>query len=148
MDIAKAALKRRPDIQLYATLYTPAALDENEQRRLRRRRGAGHAQSRAWNSSSAAYIWGFLAHMQKNGVPIQYLSIANEPDWPHTQPGYCLTPAQYAALLKIVGVYLDKMVRRFPQVPRPKLVAPNTLRRRAPPRIICRPCSRASGTST
>ena len=65
--------------------------------------------------------------MQKNGVPIQYLSIANEPDWPHTQPGYFSPPEQHAALFKTVGDYLDKMAKKHPEVPRPKLVGPNTL---------------------
>ena len=73
------------------------------------------------------YVWGFLAHMQKNGVPIHYLSIANEPDWPHTQAGYFLTAEKYAALFKKVGEYLDKMAKKYPDVPRPKLVGPNTL---------------------
>jgi O-glycosyl hydrolase len=65
--------------------------------------------------------------MQKNAVTIRYLSIANEPDWPHTQPGYFLSPDQYAALFKSVGEYLDKMAKKHPEVPRPKLVGPNTL---------------------
>jgi O-glycosyl hydrolase len=72
-------------------------------------------------------VWAFAAHMSKNGVPIQYLSIANEPDWPHTQPGYCLTPDRHAALFKTVGEYLEKMAKKYPDVPRPKLVGPNTL---------------------
>jgi O-glycosyl hydrolase len=65
--------------------------------------------------------------MQKNGVPVQYLSIANEPDWPHTQPGYFLSPQRHAALFKTVGEYLEKMAKKYPDVPRPKLVGPNTL---------------------
>jgi O-glycosyl hydrolase len=47
--------------------------------------------------------------MKKNGVPIQYLSIANEPDWPHTQPGYFLSSERYAAVFKTVAKYLDTM---------------------------------------
>ena len=65
--------------------------------------------------------------MHKNGVPVQYLCIANEPDWPHTQPGYFLSAEQHAALFKAVGEYLDKMAKKYPDVPRPKLVGPNTL---------------------
>ena len=60
-------------------------------------------------------------------MPIQYLSIANEPDWPHTQPGYFLSPERHAVLFKTVGEYLDKMAKKSPEVPRPKLVGPNTL---------------------
>jgi hypothetical protein len=65
--------------------------------------------------------------MHRNGVPVQYLSIANEPDWPHTQPGYSLTAEKHAALFRVVGEYLDTMAKKYPDVPRPKLVGPNTL---------------------
>ena len=92
--------------------------------------GGGEARATLKNGLElelAEYVWAFLAHMQKNGVPIQYLSIANEPDWPHTQPGYFLTAERHAALFKTVGEYLDKMAKKYPDVPRPKLVGPNTL---------------------
>ena len=124
--IAKAALTRRPDIQFYATLYTPPPWMKTNNA------ASGGGKARATLKPGlelklGEYVWGFLAHMQKNGVPIHYLSIANEPDWPHTQAGYSLTAQQYAALFKKVGEYLDKMAKKYPDVPRPKLVAPNTL---------------------
>lgn len=74
----------------------------------------------------AEYAWAFLAHMQKNGVPVQF-EHRQRAHWPHTQPGYCLTAEKHAALIKIVGEYLDKMAKTHPSVPRPKLVGPNTL---------------------
>jgi O-glycosyl hydrolase len=124
--IAKAALKRRPDTLLYATLFTPPpwmkpnnAATAGGEARVSLRPGL--------ELELAEYVWAFAAHMSKNGVPIQYLSIANEPDWPHTQPGYCLTPDRHAALFKTVGEYLEKMAKKYPDVPRPKLVGPNTL---------------------
>lgn len=126
LQIAKAALKRRPDIQLYATLYTPPPWMKTNNNAS----GGGEARAtlkKGLELELGEYVWAFLAHMQENGAPIQYLSIANEPDWPHTQPGYFLSAERYAALLKTVGEYLDKMAKKYPDVPRPKLVGPNTL---------------------
>lgn len=126
IQIARAALKRRPDIQLYAILYTPPPWMKTNNAAS----GGGEARAtlkKGLERELGEYVWAFLAHMQKNGVPIQYLSIANEPDWPHTQPGYFLSAEQHAALFKTVGEYLDKMAKKYPDVPRPKLVGPNTL---------------------
>lgn len=126
IQIAQAALKRRPDMKLYATLYTPPPWMKTNNDAS----GGGEARATLKNGLErelAEYVWAFLAHMQKNDVPIHYLSIANEPDWPHTQPGYFLSAERYAALFPIVGEYLDKMAKKHPKVPRPKLVGPNTL---------------------
>jgi O-glycosyl hydrolase len=126
LQIARAALKRRKDIQLYATLCTPPPWMKTNNA------ASGGGEARATLKPGlelelGEYVWAFLAHMQKNGAPVQYLSIANEPDWPHTQPGCFLTPERHAALFRAVGDYLDKMAKRYPKVPRPKLVGPNTL---------------------
>ncbi len=126
IQIAKAALKRQPEIQFLATLYTPPAWMKTNNDAS----GGGEARATVKNGLElelAEYIWAFLAHMQKNDISIQYLSIANEPDWPHTQPGYFLSAEKYAALFKTVADYLDKMSKKYPDVPRPKLVGPNTL---------------------
>lgn len=126
LQIAKAALKRLPDIQLYATLYTPPAWMKTNNA------ASGGGEARAtikpgMELELAEYVWAFLAFMKKNGAPIQFLSIANEPDWPHTQPGYFLSAERNATLQKTVGDYLDKMLQLHPEVPKPKLVGPNTL---------------------
>lgn len=124
--IAKAALKRQPDIQLFAVLHTPP----NWMKTNNEPTGGGEARATLKPNLElelAEYIWAFLAHMKKNEVPVHYLGIANEPDWPHTQPSYFLTPAQNAALFKTVGDYLDKMAKKHPEVPRVKMVGPNTL---------------------
>ncbi len=126
VQIAQAALKRRPDIQLFATLYTPPPWMKTNNDVS----GGGEARATLKDCMElkfAAYAWAFLAHMQKHGAPIQYLSFANEPDWPHTQPGCCFSPERYTALIKTVGEYFEKMARKYPDVPRPKLVGPNTL---------------------
>jgi len=126
IQIAKAALKRRPDIQLYATLYTPPPWMKTNNA------ASGGGEDRATLRKGlelelGEYVWVFLEHMHKNGVPIQYLSIANEPDWPHTQPGYFLSAEKQALLFKAVAEYLDTMAKKYPDVPKPKLVGPNTL---------------------
>ncbi|HZZ73776.1 MAG TPA: hypothetical protein VFE24_16105 [Pirellulales bacterium] len=126
LQIAKAALKRQPDIQFYATLYTPPPWMKTNNDAS----GGGEAKATLKDGLElelAEYVWAFLDYMQRGGVTIHYLSIANEPDWAHTQPGYFLTPERNAALLRIVAGYLDKMAQKFPQVHRPKLVGPNTL---------------------
>ncbi len=126
LRIAKAALKRRKDIQLFATLTTPPPWMKTNNA------ASGGGEARAtlkpgMELELGEYVWAFLAHMQRNGAPIQYLCIANEPDWPHTQPGCFWTPQRHAVVFKTVGEYLEKMARRHPEVPRPKLVGPNTL---------------------
>ena len=126
VQIAKAALKRQPEMQFLATLYTPPPWMKTNND------ASAGGESRATLKPGlelefAEYIWAFLAHMQKNEVPVQYLCISNEPDWPHTQPGCFLNAPRHAALFKVVAEYLDKMAKNFPNVPRPKLVGPNTL---------------------
>src|SRR5262245_6433679 len=71
--IAKAALKRQPDIQLYATLHTPP----NWMKTNNEPTGGGEARATLKPNMElelGEYIWAFLSHMQKNGVPVQYLS--------------------------------------------------------------------------
>jgi O-glycosyl hydrolase len=126
LQVARAALKRRPDMQLVATLYTPPPWMKTNND------ASGGGETRATLKDGlelelGEYVWAFLAHMQKNGAPVQYLSLANEPDWPHTQPGCSFSPERYAALFKAVADYLDKMAKKYPDVPRPRLVGPNTL---------------------
>lgn len=126
LAIAKAALKRQPDIQLFATLYTPPPWMKTNNAAS----GGGEARATLKDGLElelGEYAWAFLAYMQRNGCPIQYLSITNEPDWPHDQPGCFFTAEKHAALFKIVAEYLDKMAAKYPDVPKPKLVAPNTL---------------------
>jgi beta-glucosidase len=124
--IAKAAMKRRPDIKFVATLYTPPPWMKTNNAAS----GGGEARATIKDGLElelGEYCWAFLAHMHRNGVTVHYLCIANEPDWPHTQPGYFLTAERNAALFKAVAGYLDKMAKKYPDVPRPKLVGPNTL---------------------
>ncbi len=126
LAIAKAALARRPKMQFVATLYTPPSWMKTNGDPS----GGGQAKATVKDGLQlelAEYIWAFVAYMQRNGVPIQYVCICNEPDWPHEQPGYFLTADKHAALLKAVGEYFEKMATTFPTVPAPKFVSPNTL---------------------
>ena len=124
--ICKAARARNPKIRFFATLYTPPPWMKTNHD------PSAGGKSRATllpglENELGEYCWAFLAFMQREGFPVEFLALANEPDWPHDQPGYCLEPDTHAALLKSVASYLDEMARRFPSVPRVKLVGPNTL---------------------
>ena len=124
--ICKAARARNPKIRFYATLYTPPPWMKTNND------PSGGGRTRAtykpgMENELAEYCWAFLAYMQQVGYPIEFLSITNEPDWPHDQPGYNLGPDTHTVLLKSVSSYLDEMARRYPLVPRVKLVGPNTL---------------------
>ncbi|MCB1096643.1 MAG: hypothetical protein KDN22_13785 [Verrucomicrobiae bacterium] len=122
--IAKAAKARRSDIEFLATLLTPPPWmkTNNEES------GEGKATLKPkLELEFAEYLWAFLAHMARHDCPVKYLAISNECDWDHTQPGCFFEPDSYAKLFDIVGDYLDKMAAKFPAVPRPLLVGPNTL---------------------
>lgn len=126
LAICKAARERNPQIRFYATLYTPPPWMKTNND------PSGGGKQRAtikpeMENELAEYCWAFLAFMQRGGCPIEFLSIANEADWDHDQPGYCLEPGQHAELLKSVSAYLTEMARRFPSVSLAKLVGPNTL---------------------
>src|SRR5437879_3805287 len=78
IQIAKAALKRQPEIQLYATLYTPPPWMKTNNDSS----GGGEARATLKNGLElelGKYVLAILAHMQKHVVPIQYLSSDNEP---------------------------------------------------------------------
>jgi O-glycosyl hydrolase len=75
-------LKRQKDIPLNATLYTPPWMKTNNAAS-----GGGEPRAtlrRGMELELDEYVWAFLAHMHKHGAPVQYLSMANEPDWPPT----------------------------------------------------------------
>lgn len=126
LKIARAAKKRNPAMQLYAVLYTPPAWMKTNNAPS----GGGKAKATikpGLELEVGEYIWAFLSYMQQHGQIIDYLSISNEADWGHDQPGYFLTSEQHAQLFAKIATYLNEMARRHPEVPRPKLVAPNML---------------------
>lgn len=126
LEVCRQARARNPELKLYASLYTPPAWMKTN--------GAesGGGEEKATLKPGLAlelgeYVWAYLRHMKENGQPVHYLSICNEADWAHDQPGYFLGPKRHAELFEVVADYLVEMEKRFPDVPRPKLVAPNTL---------------------
>jgi O-glycosyl hydrolase len=126
LAICKAARERNPAIRFFATLYTPPPWMKTNNDPS----GGGKARATIKPGTElelAEFCWAFLAHMQRGGCPVEFLSIANEPDWPHDQPGYNLESKAYAKLIGQVASYLDGMAKRHPEVPRVKLVGPNTL---------------------
>ena len=127
IQIAKAAIKRNPELKIFATLYTPPPWMKTNNDASGGGRKNPATLKPGMDLELAEYVWAFLNHMNSRGVTIDYLSIANEPDWPHSQPGYCLTPDQNAELFATVANYLDQMAKTHPKIPKPKLVGPNTL---------------------
>jgi O-glycosyl hydrolase len=126
LEISAAAKKRNPGMKLYAVLYTPPPWMKTNND------ASGGGKDKATikvglELEVGEYIWAFLVHMQKHGQTIDYLSISNEADWGHDQPGYFLTTEQHTQLFVRIAEYLDEMSRRHPEVPSPKLVAPNML---------------------
>ena len=124
LQVYQEARKRRPDMEIYATLYTPPAWMKTNGKE-----SAG-GKSKAtlkpgFELELGEYIWAYLRHMNEAGCPVQYLSICNEPDWTHTQPGYFLRPKEHAKLFRTLVDYFEQMATNDPDTPMPKLVAPN-----------------------
>ncbi|HWB07582.1 MAG TPA: hypothetical protein VG796_31455 [Verrucomicrobiales bacterium] len=124
--IAAAAKKRLPDIKLYATLYTPPAWMKTNNDVSAGGKAHGTLKP-GMELEFAEFCYAFLAWMHRHGHTVEYLSIANEPDWEHTQPGCWLTPDAHAELFAKTAAGLTQMARQQPGMPVPKLVAPNTL---------------------
>ena len=126
LAVCKAARKRRPDMKLFATLYTPPAWMKTNGKA----DGGGAVRGTlkpGLEREMGEYIWAYLRHMQENGEPVHYLSICNESDWEHDQPSYFLTPDEHAVLLRDVLAYFDVMTEKEPDLLVPKIVAPNLL---------------------
>ena len=124
LAVCKAAKKRRPDMKIYATLYTPPPWMKTNNAAT----GAGKKKASLKNGlelECAEYLWAYLKHMHEKGQPVDYLSICNECDFTHSQPSYFMNAKKHARVFKVVAKYLDEMGSKFPDVPKPLLVAPN-----------------------
>jgi O-glycosyl hydrolase len=126
MAICREARARRPGIRFHAVLYTPPPWMKTN--------GSESAGGNEWATLKegmelefAEFAWAFLAAMARAGLPVEFLSIANEPDWPHEQPGYCLTPESNARLTRMTVGHFKRMAGDGKTVPLPKFVGPNTL---------------------
>ena len=124
LEVYREARKRRPDMEVYATLYTPPGwMKTNGQE-------TGGGKSKATLKPGlelelGEYIWAYLRHMNESGCPVEYLSVCNESDWTHSQPGYFLRPKEHAKLFRTLVDYFEKMAQADPDTPMPQLVAPN-----------------------
>jgi len=126
LAICKAAKERRPEMKIYATLYTPPAWMKTNGAVS----GGGEAYGtykKGFGLEVCEYVWAYLIHMHDEGVPVDYLSLCNESDWGHSQPSYYLTPENHAKIHKTYFDYADKIKLRHPDVKPPKVVGPNML---------------------
>lgn len=124
--ICREARARRPGIRFHAVLYTPPPWMKTNGSES----GGGNERATLKDGMElefAEFAWAFLAAMAKAGLPVEFLSIANEPDWPHEQPGYCLTPESNARLTRMTMEHFKRMAGAGKTVPLPKFVGPNTL---------------------
>lgn len=82
--IIREALRRNPDLKIYATLYSPPPwLKDNGSTS-----GEGSLREGIqYRQELAEYVFAYLKHAHSEGIPIHYLGLFNEPDWPHTQDG-------------------------------------------------------------
>ena len=124
IKVFREAKKRRPDMKIYATLYSPPAWMKTNNDES----GGGNEKAtlkKGFELELAEYIWAYLVHMNESGCPVDYLSICNEPDWGHFQPSYFLKPDEHAKLFRILVDYFETMAEKYPELPKSKLVAPN-----------------------
>lgn len=124
LKVCKEAKKRRPNMKIYATLYSPPPWMKTNgletgggKKRATLKPGLG--------KEFGEYMWAYLQHMNQEGCPVEYLSICNESDWTHSQPGYFLRAPEHAKLFRILVDYFEAMSKQDPDTPMPKLVAPN-----------------------
>jgi len=124
LEVCQEAQKRRPEMKIYATIYTPPAWMKTNGEET----GGGKARATikpGLGNELGEYIWAYLQHMNQEGCPVEYLSICNEADWTHSQPGYFLRATEHAKLFRVLVDYFEKMSKQDPDTPKPKLVAPN-----------------------
>ena len=82
--IIKKAMERRPDLKIYASLYSPPPWMKTN--------GSTSGQGSLkdglpYRQQLAKYVLAYLKHAQSRGIRVDYLGLFNEPDWPHTQDG-------------------------------------------------------------
>jgi hypothetical protein len=82
--IIKKALERNPDLKIFASLYSPPAwLKSNSSTSGQ----GGLKEGLRARQELAEYVFAYLKHAARQGIPVHYLGFFNEPDFPHTQEG-------------------------------------------------------------
>lgn len=82
--IIKEALKRNPDLQIYASLYSPPAWMKTNNATA----GVGSLKDGLqYRQELAEYVFAYLKYARTHEIPVHYLGFFNEPDFPHKQEG-------------------------------------------------------------
>ena len=88
-------------------------------------------QNRVGNSESTCIDKG-----TEHGIDTHYLTLANEPDFNHKQPGAKWSPLQLALATDVTVNHLRELVKKTPGMVMPKIIAANTLSVRAAGRYM------------
>jgi beta-galactosidase len=84
LRIAREAMKRNPDLKIYASVYSPPSWMKSNNLT----RGDGTLkEGLSYRQELAEFVFAWLKHAQEEKVPVHYVAFFNEPDWPHTQDG-------------------------------------------------------------
>ncbi len=82
--IIKEALKRNPDLKIYASLYSPPAWMKSNNSTT----GQGTLKDgQRYRQEVARYVFAYLKYARQHGILVHYLAFFNEPEYPHTQEG-------------------------------------------------------------
>ena len=130
------AQKRRgaENMIFIATLYSsPTWLKDNG-----KIKGGGFDTSSDVNYlEMAEFMYAFLDRLKtEHGIDTSYITLANEPDWDHKQPGTKWKPADLAKATALSVDHLRKLVKKTPGMIMPKVIAANTLSVRQANRYI------------
>ena len=124
--LMKEAKKRRGEKMTFiATLYTPPAwLKDNG-----KVKGGGVDTSKDSNFlEMAEFIYAWLDRLKtKHGIDVEYLTLANEPDWNHKQPGAKWSSRDLAKATDLSVNHLRKLIDKTDGMVMPKIIAANTL---------------------
>jgi O-glycosyl hydrolase len=126
LNIAHRAKQIRPQLKLYASLYSPPAWMKTEGTTSGKQ---GLRPGPSYPQELAEYVFAFLKHAAERDVPIDYLALFNEPDWPHNQDGlYVPDAAQLCQLFGVVTDALEELLSASKDAPpMPRLVFPDAL---------------------
>jgi hypothetical protein len=82
--IVKKALERNPELQIYASLYSPPPWMKTNGST----GGQGSLRDGAeYRRQLARYVFAYLQYARSRGITVHYLGFFNVPDWPHTEDG-------------------------------------------------------------
>jgi hypothetical protein len=124
--IIKKALARNPKLKVYASLYSPPAWMKSNGSTA----GGGSLKAGLrYRQELAEYVFAYLKHAHRNGIPVHYLGFFNEPDFPHSQDGmYFADLGDLATTFSECAEALDSLIAADKELQeRPAYVFPDTL---------------------